>query len=92
MRNSGLKQKQSWLQLRRNCIRRCALAMLIACGTLACGCLLPAKPRSVTVLGDGRKNWWDAGEAVNVPASANTNGLWVLTPEMLESMALESVR
>lgn len=65
-------------------------ATLIACAALACGCSALQKRPCITVLGDGRKNWYAPGEAVNVPATLNTNGLWLLTPRMLEAMVLES--
>ena len=67
-------------------------ATLTVCGALAGGCKALWTTQGVTVLGDGRQNWYAAGEAVSVPANLNTNGLWVLTPEMLRSMVLESAR
>lgn len=76
--------------LKKKSLRRLALATLTACAALASGCSMLAPRRGVTVLGDGRKNYYAAGEPVDVPAAANTNGLWVLTPQMLESMVLEA--
>lgn len=69
------------------------LAILTACASLASGCALFRTPRntSVTVLGDGTRNWYPPGEAVALPASANTNGLWVLTPAMLKHIILSSL-
>lgn len=54
----------------------------------ACSMLFPAP--SITVLGDGRKNFYPAGEAVNIPAGDNTNGLYVTTPQMMEYMMLNA--
>lgn len=73
--------------------RRLALAVtLSACAGLAGGCawLVRKPPADVTVIGDGSKHWYGPGELVQV--RAGTNGLWVLPPEILRAMIMESTK
>lgn len=42
------------------------------------------------MLGDERRSFYPAGQAVSVPSAANPDGLWVLTPAMLQTMIFET--
>lgn len=90
MNANAAQQKPNSPQPKTKSATPLCLAILTASTLLASGCSVLFPPPSITVLGDGRQNWYPPGQSVSIPAAVNTNGLWVLTPSMLEHMVLRS--